>query len=56
VGIGVEELGLAAAAGLLLTSLGAIATHLKTGDPPQAFIGAAVGLVLSSAVVVLQAT
>ena len=56
VGIGVEELGLAAAAGLLLTSLGAIATHLKVGDPPQAIIGAAAGLLLSIAVVVLHAT
>jgi DoxX-like family len=56
VGIEVEELGLAAAGGLLLTSLGALATHAKAGDPPNAFVGAAVGLVLSSAVVTLQAT
>jgi hypothetical protein len=56
VGIAVEELGLAAAAGLLLTSLGAIATHAQAGDPPKALLGAAVGLVLSSAVVALQAT
>ena len=51
-----EDLGLAAAAGLLLTSLAAIAAHVKAGDPPKALVGAAVGLVLSSAVVALQAT
>jgi hypothetical protein len=56
VGIAVEELGLAAAAGLLLTSLGAIAAHAKAGDPPKALLPATVGLLLSSAVVALQAT
>jgi hypothetical protein len=56
VGIEVEELGIAAAAGLWLTSLAAIATHIKVGDPPKALVGAALGLVLSSAVIVLQAT
>jgi hypothetical protein len=56
VGIAVEELGLAAAAGLVLTSLGALATHAKAGDPPPAFVGAALGLVLSSAAVALYAT
>jgi DoxX-like family len=56
VGIWVDELGLAAGIGLLLTSIGAIATHLRAGDPPVAAAGAAVGLVLSTAVVVLQAT
>jgi hypothetical protein len=56
VGIAVDELGVAAAAGLVLTSIGAIATHAKAGDPPKALVGATVGLVLSSAVVALQAT
>jgi hypothetical protein len=56
VGIGVEALGLAAAIGLALTSLGAIATHIKVGDPPKALAGAVAGLLLSSAVVALQAT
>jgi DoxX-like protein len=56
VGIAVEELGLAAAAGLALTSLAALATHASADDPPKAFAGATLGLVLSSAVVVLNAT
>jgi DoxX-like protein len=56
VGIAVEELGLAAAAGLLLTSLGAIAAHAKAEDPPKALLPATVGLLLSSAVVALQAS
>jgi uncharacterized membrane protein YphA (DoxX/SURF4 family) len=56
VGIAVDELGLAAAAGLLLTSLAAIATHVKTGDPPKAAVGATIGFGLSAAVVVLHAT
>jgi uncharacterized membrane protein YphA (DoxX/SURF4 family) len=56
IGLAVEELGIAAATGLLLTSAGAIATHLRAGDPPNAIVGADLGLVLSTAVVVLQAT
>ena len=55
VGIAVEELGLAAAGGLLLTSVGAIVAHAKAGDPPKALVPASIGLVLSSAVVALQA-
>jgi hypothetical protein len=55
VGIAVEALGLAAAAGLVLTSLGAIAAHVRASDPPKALVPAAVGLVLSSAVVALHA-
>jgi hypothetical protein len=56
VGIAVEDVGLAAGIGLLLTSLGAIATHTKAGDPAKAIAPAAVALVLSCAVVALQAT
>ena len=56
VGLAVDELGLAAGAGLVLTSVGAMATHAKAGDPPKALVPAAIGLVLSSAVVALQAT
>ena len=55
VGIAVEELGIAAGIGLLLTSLGAILAHARAGDPPKAAVAATVGLVLSTAVVVLQA-
>jgi uncharacterized membrane protein YphA (DoxX/SURF4 family) len=55
VGLAVSWLGAAAAAGLLLTSIGAMATHLKAGDPPKAAAPAAVLGVLSAAVFVLQA-
>lgn len=55
-GLAVEVLGIAAAAGLLLTASGAIATHLKAGDPPKAAIPAGIGLLLAAAVIVLQAT
>jgi hypothetical protein len=56
VGLAVEELGIAAGAGLGLTSIGAMATHAKAGDPPKALLPAGIGLVLSAAVVVLLAT
>jgi hypothetical protein len=51
-----EWLGVAAAGGLVLTSIGAIATHVKAGDPLKAAVPASIGLALSCAVVVLQAT
>ena len=38
VGLAVEELGIAAGAGLLLTSLGAIVAHARAGDPPKAAV------------------
>ena len=55
VGLAVSALGAAAAAGLLLTSLGAIATHVKAGDPPKAAAPAAVLGLLAAATFVLQA-
>jgi uncharacterized membrane protein YphA (DoxX/SURF4 family) len=56
VGLAVEALGIAAAAGLLLTSIGAMATHLKAGDPPKLALPAAILGILSVAVIVLQAS
>lgn len=54
-GLAVRELGIAACAGLVLTSLGAIASHVRAGDPPAVAAPAGLALALSVAAVSLQA-
>ena len=44
-----RPLGVAAAVGLVVLTLGAIATHRRAGDPPRAALPAAVGLALAAA-------
>lgn len=53
-GLAVSALGAAAAAGLLLTSLGGAATHLRAGDPPKAAMPVVVLGLLSAATLLLQ--
>lgn len=48
-------IGLAAAAGLTLTAIGAIATHVRAGDAPKEAVPAVLGLVLAVATLALQA-
>jgi uncharacterized membrane protein YphA (DoxX/SURF4 family) len=55
VGLAVSALGAAAAAGLLLTSIGASATHLRAGDPPRAASVPGALAVLAAATFALQA-
>jgi hypothetical protein len=54
-GLAVPQLGIAACAGLVLTSLGAISTHLRAGDPPSAAAPALLALALAIAALALQA-
>jgi uncharacterized membrane protein YphA (DoxX/SURF4 family) len=49
VGLAVEPLGVAAAAGLVLLSLGAVASHLRVGDSFRAAGLAVLGMVLAGA-------
>ena len=56
IGLALRPLGIAAAAGLVLLSLGAIATHVRAGDKAAASLPAFAGLVLAVAVLVLQIT
>ena len=53
IGLTLRPLGIAAAAGLVLLSLGAIATHLRAGDKPAAALPAFAALGLAAAAVVL---
>jgi hypothetical protein len=56
IGLALRPLGIAAAAGLVLLSLGAIATHVRAGDKTVAALPAFGALVLAAAALVLQAT
>jgi hypothetical protein len=56
IGLALRPLGIAAAAGLVLLSLGAIATHVRAGDKPAAALPAFAALALAVAVLVLQGT
>ena len=53
IGLTLRPLGSAAAAGLVLLSVGAIATHLRAGDKPAAAVPAIAALVLAAATFVL---
>jgi len=53
IGLTIRPLGSAAAAGLVLLSVGAIATHLRAGDKPAAAMPAIATLVLAAATFVL---
>jgi hypothetical protein len=52
-GLTLRPLGMAAAAGLVLLSLGAIATHARAGDKPAAALPAITALVLAASTLVL---
>jgi hypothetical protein len=54
-GLAVRELGIAATGGLVLLSVGAIATHVRHGDPPAKALPAAVALLLAAGALALQA-
>jgi hypothetical protein len=54
-GLALRPVGLAAATGLVLLSLGAIATHVRAGDKAVAALPALVALALATATLVLQA-
>jgi hypothetical protein len=56
IGLALRPLGIAAAAGLVLLSLGAIATHVRAGDKPAAALPAFAALALAAAALVLQGT
>jgi uncharacterized membrane protein len=56
IGLTLPPLGIAAAAGLVLLSLGAIATHVRAGDEPAAALPAFAALAMSAAALVLQGT
>lgn len=56
IGLAVPEIGVAAAGGLALLSLGAAATHQRNHDPALKLVPAAVAFALSVTVAVLHAT
>jgi hypothetical protein len=56
IGLALRPLGIAAAAGLVLLSLGAIATHVRASDKPAAALPAVAALALAAAALVLQGT
>jgi hypothetical protein len=56
VGFAVEALGIAAAVGLTLLSLGAIASHIRVKDGAVHSAPAVLGVALSIAVVILSAS
>jgi hypothetical protein len=56
IGLALRPLGIAAAAGLALLSLGAIATHVRAGDKTVHALPAFGALVLAAAALVLQGT
>jgi hypothetical protein len=53
IGLTLPPLGIAAAAGLVLLSLGAIATHVRAGDKPRAALPALAALVLAASAFLL---
>jgi DoxX-like family len=56
VGLALRPLGIAATAGLVLTSIGALGAHLRMGNLRSEGAPGAAALVLSSAALVLQST
>ena len=54
IGLALRPLGIAAAGGLALLSLGAIATHVRAGDKPVAAAPAVLALALAMAATALQ--
>ena len=56
IGLAVRPLGIAATAGLVLTSIGALASHLRVRDSLTDAAAAVVALVVSVAALVLQIT
>lgn len=50
-----RAIGLVAAAGLVLTGIGALATHVRAGDAPKEAVPAVLALVLAVATLALQA-
>jgi hypothetical protein len=56
IGLALRPLGIAAAAGLVLLSLGAVATHVRAGDKPAAALPGVAALALAAAALVLQGT
>jgi uncharacterized membrane protein YphA (DoxX/SURF4 family) len=56
VGLWWPPLGIAAAVGLALVSVGAIVSHVRASDRPSDAVPAAVGLILAVATVVLHTT
>jgi hypothetical protein len=54
VGLAVRPLGLAATGGLVLVGLGAIATHVRAGDPTSEAAPAGIALLLAAAALALQ--
>ena len=54
VGLAVGAIGIAAAAGLAVVSLGAVATHVRAGDPVAKTVPAGIGLVLAAVVIALH--
>src|SRR5271165_4843719 len=56
VGLAFRPLGIAATAGLVLTSLGAVAAHVRIGNLRSEGAPAVLALVLSTAALVLQIT
>jgi hypothetical protein len=53
-GLAVRPLGVAATSGLVLLALGAIATHVGAGDPPDAVAPAGIALLLAGGALALQ--
>jgi uncharacterized membrane protein YphA (DoxX/SURF4 family) len=54
IGLAVRPLGVAATGGLVLVALGAITTHLRAGDPPDAVAPAGTALLLAGGALALQ--
>lgn len=54
VGLAWRPIGIAATAGLTLTSIGALLSHARAGDPPAKASAALLALVLSAGALVLQ--
>jgi len=55
VGLAIRPLGFAAAGGLALLGLGAIASHVRASDPPAEAAPASVATLLAAAALALQA-
>jgi DoxX-like family len=54
IGLALRPLGVAAAIGLVLLSLGAVATHARAGDKAAAALPAVIALALAAATVALD--
>jgi uncharacterized membrane protein YphA (DoxX/SURF4 family) len=56
IGLAIRPLGVAASAGLLLTAIGALTTHLHNDDRAAAMSPAMIALLLAAGTLALQAT